>query len=90
MPPWETRQTQPCHRVTTRDVRTLLHSHITSLLWKKRTEKLIIITPSLRTLPIVNIRCFILYSPHGTEDTAEKKNLQDETQRQSVISHHER
>ena len=81
------RRTRPDRRVTTRDVTSLLHSHTTSLLWKKRRRNPIIVTTSLCTLPILNIHCFILYSPHGTEDTAEVKNVPDETQRRSVISH---
>jgi len=88
--PTTKRRTRPDHRVTMRDVRSLLHSQTTSLLWEKRTRNPVIVTTSLCALPIINIRCFILYSPHGTEDTAGMKIVQDETQRQSVISHRER
>ena len=77
--PLTKQRTRPDHRLTTRDVRSLLHSHSTSLLWKKRPRTPIFVTTSLCTLPIINIRCFILYSTHGTEDVAQMKNVQDET-----------
>jgi hypothetical protein len=78
--PLTKQRTRPDHRLTTRDVRSLLHSHTTSLLWKKRPRTPIFVTTSLCTLRIINIRCFILYSTHGTEDVAQMKNVQDETE----------
>ena len=53
-------RTRPDHRVTTHDVKSHLHFHPTWLLEEKR-KKNIIITTFLRTIPIMNILCFILY-----------------------------
>ena len=55
------RRTRPDHRVTTHDVKSHLHSHPTWLLEEKRKKNFITITTFLRTIPNMNILCFILY-----------------------------
>jgi len=56
------RRTRPDHRVTMLDVKSHLHLHPTWLLEEKRKKNFLIITTFLRTIPIINILCFILYS----------------------------